>query len=113
MRLGDLARTLGCELRGDGDVEITGVAPIEDAAPGALTFLADRRLAEALATTRASAVILAPDAADVALPSLRAKHPYVAFVRAVEVFHPPPARPAVGAHPSAVVEESAEIGTNA
>src|SRR5437660_274432 len=45
MKLSQIARALGGELRGDGGVEIVDVAPIEDAPPGTLTFLADRRLA--------------------------------------------------------------------
>jgi UDP-3-O-[3-hydroxymyristoyl] glucosamine N-acyltransferase len=94
MRLTELARSLGCELRGDGDVEVVDVASVEDAPPGTLTFLADRRLATKLAGCRAAAVILPLDAPDVALPSLRAAQPYVAFVAAVELFHPPPPRPA-------------------
>jgi UDP-3-O-[3-hydroxymyristoyl] glucosamine N-acyltransferase len=113
MKLRDLAAALGCELRGDGDVEIAGVAPIEDAAPGTLTFLADRRLAAELATTRAAAVILPPDAPEVALASLRAPHPYLAFIAAVDLFHPPPPRPAPGVHPSAVVASSAIVGPGA
>src|SRR5881296_3886589 len=56
MKLSQIARALGGELRGDGGVEIVDVAPIEDAPPGTLTFLADRRLAPRLATTRAAAV---------------------------------------------------------
>src|SRR5436190_10022276 len=113
MKLGELARALGCELRGDAGVEITGVGAIEDAAPGTLTFLADRRLAAKLADTRAAAVLLSPDAEDGGLPSLRAPHPYLAFVAAVELFHPPPPRPTPAIHPTAVVAVSAQIGPGA
>ena len=91
MKLAELARVLGATLEGTGaDVEITGVAPLEDAGPGTLTFLADRRLEAHLAATRASAVLLGPDAPPSPVPALRVPHPYVAFVardRAV-----PPAR---------------------
>jgi UDP-3-O-[3-hydroxymyristoyl] glucosamine N-acyltransferase len=112
MKLSDIARALGCELRGDGDVEITAAAAIEDAGPGTLTFLADRRHAARLATTRAAAVVLPLDDTEAAIPSLRAPHPYVAFVAAVELLHPPaPRRP--GRHQTAVVAASAEIGDGA
>jgi UDP-3-O-[3-hydroxymyristoyl] glucosamine N-acyltransferase len=113
MRLADLAQRLGCELCGDGEVEIVGVAPIDEARPGTLTFLADRRLSSLLATTRASAVVVAPEAGDVPLPSLRAPHPYVAFVGAVELLHPAPPRPAPGIHPTAVVAATASLGPGA
>lgn len=112
MRLAEIARALGCELRGDGDVEITGVAPLDGATPGTLTFLGDRRLAHLLATTRASAVILPPEAADPPMPTLRAPHPYVAFVAAVELLHPA-RRGAPGVHPTAVVAPTATIGPRA
>ena len=113
MELRELARALRCALRGDGSVEIVGVASIEDAPPGTLTFLADRRLAASLGTTRAAAVILPPDAADVAIPSLRTPHPYLAFVAAVELFHPPAPRPEPAVHPTAVVASSAVVGPGA
>lgn len=103
---------LGCELRGDGEVEIVGVAALAEATPGTLTFLADRRLAGALAETQASAVVLPPEAPDGPLPSLRASDPYLTFVGAVELFHAP-VRPVPGVHPSAVIARSADIGPRA
>ena len=113
MKLAEIARALGCELRGNGEVEIACVAPIEDAPPGALTFLADRRLVQHLATTRASAILLPPDAPEVPLPSLRVREPYLAFVAALELLHPAPPRPAPSVHPSAVVAASARLGPGA
>jgi UDP-3-O-[3-hydroxymyristoyl] glucosamine N-acyltransferase len=112
MRLAEIARALGCELRGD-DVEIADVAPLEGAAPGTLTFLDDRRLAHLLATTRAAAVILRPEAPDADIPTLRAPHPYLAFVGAVELLHPPKRSAPPGVHPTAVVAASAAIGPRA
>src|SRR5947199_265510 len=112
MKLSEIARVLGCELRGDGDVEITDVAPIEDAPPGTLTFVADRRHAHGPAGSRAAAVLLPPDAPDVPLPSLRSPEPYAAFVAAVELFHRP-WRPEPGVHPTAVVAATAKIGPEA
>jgi UDP-3-O-[3-hydroxymyristoyl] glucosamine N-acyltransferase len=112
MKLREIAAALGCALGGDGEVEITGVAALEDATAGTLTFLADPRHAAKLGTTGAAAVVLATDAADVGIPSLRAPDPYVAFVRAVELLHPR-RRPAPGVHPSAVIAASARLGPGA
>ena len=64
--LRELAQRLGCTLRGDGAVEVHRVAGIEDSGPGDLTFVANRKYAACLATTRASAVILSPDRRDAA-----------------------------------------------
>src|SRR5213593_3732962 len=113
MKLSQIARALGGELRGDGGVEIVDVAPIEDAAPGTLTFLADRRLAARLTTTRAAAALLPRDAPEVSLPSVRVVHPYLAFVAAVELLHPLPPRPAPRIDPTAVIAASARLGPGA
>jgi UDP-3-O-[3-hydroxymyristoyl] glucosamine N-acyltransferase len=40
MKLGEIAQRLECKLEGDAGIDITGVAGIEEAAPGQLTFLA-------------------------------------------------------------------------
>lgn len=112
MRLSELAARLGCELHGDGEVEIRRVAPIESAGSGDLTFVANPRYLKFLAGCRAAAVILAPDAPATPLPSLRAADPYLAFSRAVELFHVPLAWPS-GIHPTAQIAASAHLGTDA
>jgi UDP-3-O-[3-hydroxymyristoyl] glucosamine N-acyltransferase len=112
MKLREIAQAIGCELRGDGDVDIADVASLEDAGPGALTFLADRRHAAKLGSTRASAVILDRNAPDVSLPSLRAPHAYLAFVDATALLHPVE-RPVPGIHPSAAIAATARVGARA
>ena len=66
MKLGEIAAKLGCKLEGDANTEIRGVAGIEDAGPGDLSFLANPRYAGRLAATRASAVIVPEDADELA-----------------------------------------------
>lgn len=113
MKLSEIAARLGCGLQGDGTVEIHGLSPIEDAEPGTLTFLANPRYARHLAGTRAAAVILAPDAPAVALPSLRTPDPYAAFAAAAALFYEPPPPFCAGIHPAAAVDPSARIGADA
>jgi UDP-3-O-[3-hydroxymyristoyl] glucosamine N-acyltransferase len=108
VKLRELAGRLGCELRGDGDVEVEGVAGIEQAGPGDVTFLANPRYASHLAGTRAAAVILAPDH-EAPVPSIVTDQPYLAFVRAVAILRPP-SGPPPGAHPSAHVDPTAVLG---
>lgn len=113
MKLGELAKTIGCDLEGDPALDVQGPAPIDDAGPGTITFVANPRYRARLATLRASAVILAPGvecAAGTAV--LRSPNPYLAFVRALEVFDRP-YRPAPGVHPTASVAPSAVIGPRA
>ena len=99
MTLRELAERVGCRLEGDGVTEITGVAGVEHAQPGQVTFLANPKYQRALATTKASAVIL--DDRTPAPPhcaALRTPEPYVAFAKALELFaHVPRPQPGVDA----------------
>jgi UDP-3-O-[3-hydroxymyristoyl] glucosamine N-acyltransferase len=110
MILLELSARLGCAVRGDGRVEVRRVAGIEEAGPGDLTFVANRRYATHLATTRASAVIVSPELATT-LPSLLSDNPYLTYARAVALLHPLP-RPEPGVHPSAQVHASAVLGAD-
>jgi UDP-3-O-[3-hydroxymyristoyl] glucosamine N-acyltransferase len=112
VKLRDLADRLGCRLEGDGDVEIDRVAAIDSAGPGDLTFLANPKYTHALARTRASAVILAEDAPAAPCAMLRTAEPYVTLARALRAVNPPD-RPAPGIHPSALIEEGAEVAPDA
>jgi UDP-3-O-[3-hydroxymyristoyl] glucosamine N-acyltransferase len=108
LKLSELKERLGCALRGDGHVEVSRVRGIDEAEAGDLTFVANPRYLSRLATTRASAVIVAPEV-ESPLPSLLSKNPYLTFARAVEVLHytaPPPP----GVHPTAQVDASASLG---
>jgi UDP-3-O-[3-hydroxymyristoyl] glucosamine N-acyltransferase len=106
--LRELAARLGCELSGDGDVELSGVAGIEEAGPGDLTFVANRRYVAHLARTKATAVVLAPGQ-EAPLPCLLSDEPYLTFARAVALLHPSE-RPAPGVDPSARVDPTAVLG---
>ena len=115
MKLSEIAERLQCRVDGDENIEIRGIAPLEDAAPGDLTFFTNPKYAPQLRETRASAVIIG-DTADAALPpgaaALRTSHPDVAFARAAEIFAPKPATPA-GVHPLASVAPSAAVAPDA
>lgn len=112
MKLADIAQRLSCELRGSEETEIRGINGIDEAGAGELTFVANKKYLAKLSTTKAAAVILAPDAPEVSLPSLRATDPYLAFARALELFYPPYVPPE-GVHPTAVVAPTARIGSQA
>ncbi|MGC2617570.1 MAG: UDP-3-O-(3-hydroxymyristoyl)glucosamine N-acyltransferase [Acidobacteriaceae bacterium] len=112
MRIAELARVLQAELRGDPDLEITGVAGIEEAGPGHVTFVANPKYAALAKTTSAAAILVSPDFPDVAAATLRMANPYLGFARAIEIFYQPPARPS-GIHPTAVIHPTATIGANA
>jgi len=118
MKLAEVAQKLGCRLEGPPDLEIHGVAGIEHAEPGQITFLANRRYFPLLKTTRASAVLVEDGialhrAAPLpALAALRSGNPYLAFAQAIELFYQPPGY-APGIHPTAIIAKSARIGEGA
>jgi UDP-3-O-[3-hydroxymyristoyl] glucosamine N-acyltransferase len=112
MKLGELAAQLGAELRGDTDIEVTGVKGIEDAGPAEITFVANPRYAGLAKTTKAAAVVVEPEFPDIAAATLRIKNPYHAFSQALGMFYQPPAYPE-GVHPTAVIDPTAEIGPHA
>jgi UDP-3-O-[3-hydroxymyristoyl] glucosamine N-acyltransferase len=111
--LGELAVRFGCELRGDPDVTVDSVAPLAQAGPRAVAFLANPKYASQLVDTRAGAVILdATSAASSPVPSLVAANPHATFARVAAVLHPdPPIDP--GIHPSAVVATDAQVDAGA
>jgi len=112
MKLRDLAGSLGCELRGDGAIEITGVAGMEQATAEQLTFLSNPKYTHKVKQTRAGA-ILVPKIMDGIEPAqLISANPYLDFARALEWFYRPP-RPAAGIHSTASIAASARIGEGA
>jgi UDP-3-O-[3-hydroxymyristoyl] glucosamine N-acyltransferase len=112
LTLADLATRLSAELRGDPSALITGVAGIEEAAPGHLTFVSNPRYATLAHTTQATAVLVEPSFPEIPAATLRLANPYLAFACALEIFHHPPAYPP-GIHPTAAIAATAKIGANA
>lgn len=112
MKLSEIAAKLVCACEGDGDIEITGVAGLEEAECGQLAFLSNPKYTNKLQDTAASAVIVAPNfTAPTKLALLRHENPYLTFARAIELFYQPPAV-MPGIHPSAVIAPSAKLGQN-
>ncbi|MCA1658733.1 MAG: UDP-3-O-(3-hydroxymyristoyl)glucosamine N-acyltransferase [Verrucomicrobiaceae bacterium] len=114
MKLSELAAATGANLEGAGDnIEIAGAAGLDEAKPGHVTFLANPRYALRVKSTSASAIFVAEDVKvekDIAL--LRTKDPYLAYTRALILFHPEP-EVAPFIHPSAVIDPSAKIAADA
>ena len=112
MKLGEIAKALGCELAGDPETEITGVAGLDEAGPSELSFLSNPRYLPKVKTTRAAAIIVGRETASPGIPALVSANPYLDFARALELFYRPP-RPAPGVNPTAVVAATATVGEGA
>ena len=94
---------------------LAGVAPLQSAGPGDVSFLDNRHYAPLLGQTQAGAVIVHPDFASRVPPHCAAivtPEPYLGWARVAALFHPPPPlRP--GIHPSAVVDPAADVDPSA
>ena len=113
MKLSKLSEALHTPYEnGSPDTEITGVAGIEDAVSGQLTFVANPKYAAKARTTHASAVIVAQDFPAIPAAMLRSTNPYLTFAQAIKLFYQPP-QYAPGVHATAVVHPSAQIGPKA
>lgn len=115
MHLSEIATFIGAELFRDGPEsagldrggqDIRGLASLEEAEPGHLSFFADGRYKRALETTRATAVILAQQRPGLPFAQLIHPDPMMAFIRLVEHFYPSE-RPSEGIRPGAYVSPEA------
>ena len=109
--LGDLAEYVSGTLYGDVSVSVTGVAGIDEASKGDLTFLNNDRYRNRLATCQATVVIV-PNGMKVegTLASIEVENPSLAFTRAIELFQQQLPSPAVGIHERACVATTAVLG---
>lgn len=118
-RLGDLATQFGGELQGDPDILIAGIAPLEAAGSGQMSFLSNPKLRSKAAQSKAAALILkAADSEamgqDYGGARLITANPYAYFARVAQHFHALHAPPVIpGIHSSAVVDPSARVAASA
>jgi len=110
--LTDLAARLDGKIIGDVAAIITGINSLEEAQNGELSFLANPKYQDKLATTRAGAVLVKPGTACPGKNLLVVADPYVAFGKALELFHGK-TRPPAGIHPRAFIAAGAEIDPEA
>lgn len=110
--LAEIAERIDGRVRGNPEVEITGVAGLEEARDGDISFLANPKYMKRLDSTNAAAVIIAESNGHV--PEKRnylvVENPYMSFLRTVELFYPQERDFSDGVHPTAVVDPTAEIG---
>jgi UDP-3-O-[3-hydroxymyristoyl] glucosamine N-acyltransferase len=112
MTLKELAEVLGAELRGDGMVEISGIAGIESAGPAEVTFVSNKKYAGLARTTKAAAILVDPGFPEIEAATLRVDDPYLAYARTIELFYREP-QYAPGIHATAVIAPTARIGARA
>lgn len=110
--LSKLAREVNGMVVGE-DVLISQVTSLENAKPDQIGFFMDVKYENLLAESKASAVVLSPQHANITNKSrLVVDNPYLAFAKISRLFNPQPQVEA-GISPHAVISESAQIAKSA
>ena len=114
--LNDIARALGVTLPENiVDREIRRVASLDDAGPDDLSYVTSDRWFDRLLKSKVGTVLAPAKLATLpATPAtvIRVPDAELAMAKVLTLFAPPPARPAVGVHPSAVIAPDAKLGDN-
>lgn len=119
IRLGELVERLGGQLMGDPDIEVFGIAPLDDANASHITFLSNPKLRTQAALTKAAAIILsASNQADISTSyegaCIVTGNPYAYFARVAQLFEAQQAQPVIsGADRTASIDPRAKIASTA
>lgn len=114
LTLGRLAEIAEAELGGaaEPDRRISDVAPLDMAGSDEVSFLDNRRYVAAFAASKAGACVVHPDFAGRApegMALLVTRAPYKGYARIASAFYPAP-ETVPGIHPTALVDDTAELG---
>lgn len=112
MKLSKICELLDGELVGDGEIEITGLAKIEEARYGDITFLANPKYQKFVETTSASAILVSASAESIPIPHIKVENPYLAFQKTLSIFFPPHVHSFRGKSDLAFIDSTAKIGKN-
>jgi UDP-3-O-[3-hydroxymyristoyl] glucosamine N-acyltransferase len=118
IRLGQLVERLGGRLKGDAQIEVVGIAPLDTATSSHMTFLSNPRLRSQAEQTQAAALILS-EADDTAVTDycgarIVIENPYAYFARVAQLFAAQMAIPVTaGRHASACVDAGADVAASA
>lgn len=108
-KLNELAQWVDGTVVGDGETEISGVAAIEEARAGEITFVASPKYLPKLRETNASAIIVSKEVTQADKPLLCVTHPQLAFVKILTLFFQKPYQPA-GIDSNAWISPTAKLG---
>lgn len=115
VQIKEIAELVNGDIEGDGNVVISGVSGIKEAKKGEITFVANKRYAALMGSTRASAIIVSRDINCTNNRTLiKTDDPYHAFTRVMGIWANGNGQPAAdpGIHPSAAIGKNVKIGKN-
>ncbi len=117
--LGDLAERIGAQLEGDPNLQIDGLAALENAGPGDLSYVVSPKFRKIAESSKASALIAFPGFKDKSRALLIVKDPALGFARVMRLFYRayPEVKPGVAntatVAPDARIGAGVHIGHNA
>ncbi len=110
LTVSQVAKYIDGKVEGDESAVIFGVAKIEDAGEGEISFISNPKYAKYIDSTQASAVIVGYDFPATEKTIIRTENPYVAFLKLLSYFHPQKEMLEEGIHATAVVHPSVFVG---
>ncbi|TDQ59486.1 UDP-3-O-[3-hydroxymyristoyl] glucosamine N-acyltransferase [Mesocricetibacter intestinalis] len=112
--LQELANHIGAAIRGNADVSVEGIAPLEKAGPHQLSFISNGKFRPLLSASQAGILVVSEADVEFCAPHsnlLIVKDPYVAYALLAQYMdNTPKAAEAIAA--SAVISEQAKLGAN-
>ena len=108
-KLRELAQWVDGTVIGDGEIEISGVAAVEEARAGEITFIANPKYLPKLSQTNASAIIVSKEVTQADKPLLCVTNPYLAFGKILTLFSQKPYQPK-GIDSNAWISPTARLG---
>jgi UDP-3-O-[3-hydroxymyristoyl] glucosamine N-acyltransferase len=111
--LAELAVMVDGRLIGNGNLVISGAAPLRDAEPGEITLIDGIERCHCLDDCRASAVIAPRSVVPKDFPTIQVDNIHEAFARILNSFRPPRSCPHIGISPAAFVHPTAKIDAGA
>lgn len=109
MKLKDIAAALNGQLHGPEDLEIMGPGKIEEAQTGQITFLANPKYQQYIASTRASAIVIDQELPDLKIPYILVSNAYLAFMQVLRLFTPRQHDYFDGVSEQTIVDPTAEL----
>ena len=107
LRVKDLAEHLQAAWEGDGEHQVSSVAPLESASHNDLSFVGNRKAA-ATAAQSAAGCLLVPNDFPPGRTLIRVRDPRAALAAVIPLLYPPqPA--AAGVHPTAIIAPDAHV----
>jgi UDP-3-O-[3-hydroxymyristoyl] glucosamine N-acyltransferase len=112
LTLKEIAGSLGVSFEGDGGIVLTGVAPLETACEGQLTFVTNPKYLKNALSTRASAILCEKPVPGLSRSFLLSSNPYATLAKAIGLFHPE-ASPEPGIQAGAWISKTAKVDPKA